>query len=238
MLYVLYGTDGEKLNSKLDELIESMLTKKPNASVKRFDAETFIPGQIEELVHEQGLFADRSIVVFSQVCADPAGKEVLAGALKDLVASQNVFILIEHSLDARTRERFKKAADKFQEFQSEEQTAAAAFNIFSLTDALARRDRKRLWILYRQARTADASDEEIVGTLFWQVKSALLSQAGTPQQAGLSPFVFKKARGMREKYTDAELKELSAHLVAMYHDARQGKRELGVALESFILQDV
>jgi len=111
------------------------------------------------------------------------------------------------------------------------------FNIFSLGDALGKRDRKNLWILYEKAIASGISPEEIHGTLFWQVKSMILSKsAKDAEEAVLKPYVFKKSNSYAKNFTSEELFAISSKLVDIYHEARRGVHDFGIALELFILQ--
>ena len=90
------------------------------------------------------------------------------------------------------------------------------FDIFSLANALGKRDKKGLWVLYQKAKLNNIADEQIHGILFWKVKSMILS-------AG------------RGAYSQDELKKLSNSLVNLYHDTRRGVHEMDSAMERFIL---
>jgi DNA polymerase III delta subunit len=78
--------------------------------------------------------------------------------------------------------------------------------------------------------------EEVHVNLSWQVRMMLLaSQSESAAQAGLKPFVYNKAKAYAKKYSQKELRALSRELVSMHHRVRQGRGELGVALERLIL---
>jgi len=186
-------------------------------------------------VYGQGLFSSKSIIVLDRVFGNEEGKEVILARLKDIAASENVFVLFEGGLDKKTLTKLEKHAEKSQGFDTKE-TKTERFNVFSLTDALGKRDRRALWVKYQQAKLSGVSDEEIHGVLFWQIKTMLLAaMSGSASEANLNPFVYKKSRGFLKNYTRPELSAFSASLVRLYHDARRGKHELGVALERFIL---
>ena len=64
MIYLLYGTDTIKTRKKLHTLLDSMFTKKPDASYVRVDTENFDKERIEEFIGSQGLFENKYIIVF------------------------------------------------------------------------------------------------------------------------------------------------------------------------------
>ena len=105
--------------------------------------------------------------------------------------------------------------------------------MFSLTDALGNRDKKKLWTLYQKAIRTNAVPEELHGILFWQVKTMLLvSQKETKD---LKPFAVSKAKKFIQNYSEEELQKLARNLVELYHDTRRGFVEFPIALEQFIL---
>lgn len=235
MLYVLHGTDTGRGRDKLHELVEQLRAKRSDAALIHLSEETCAVDALDELIYGQGLFSPKSIIVLDRVCAAEELKEAICARLADIGASENIFIIFEEKLDKKTLTKLKRHAAKIQEFEGEA-PAKERFNVFSLTDALGKRDRKALWVLYRKAKQAGVPDEEIHGILFWQVKAMLLSErAGSAKEAGLNPFVYKKSQGFLRNFSQGELSLLSSELVTLYHDARRGKHELGVALERLLL---
>ena len=143
----------------------------------------------------------------------------------------------EEKLDKQTLSAFKKHTEKVQSFILPQKIqTTAAFNMFSLSDALGERDKKRLWVLYQKGKFNGVSPEEAHGILFWGVKSIHLAHgAQNAEEAELNPFVFKKVARFASNYTTAELDRLSMSLIALYHSARRGMIPLDIALERFIL---
>ena len=237
MLYLLHGTDTGRGREKLGSLLESLYKKKPDASVMRIDDEGFDASALDELISGQGLFERKQIIVFDNVFRNTVAMEAISQSLKDIASSQNIFIVFEETLDKKTLSKFQKHAEKIQEFDKKDLgSAKKPFDIFSLTDALGKRDKKKLWILYQKARMHNISNEEVHGILFWQVKSMLLAgSAPNAKEAGLNPFVYRKATQFQKNYSDSELKTLSAVLISLYHDARRGIHDLGISLERFVL---
>lgn len=110
------------------------------------------------------------------------------------------------------------------------------FNIFSFTDALGARDKKQAWILYHKALTSGLSAEELFYKAVWIVKTMMLAgKSRSAEEAGLNPFVYKKAQSFLKKFKKGEVEKLSEDLVIGYHEARRGKGDLETALEKIIL---
>lgn len=249
MLYLLYGSDTEKARAKARELLESLQKKKPQAEVFRIDpssrvelttghsAENWFETRIDELVSSQGLFNSNYIVYFTNVFESPEAKEGFLKKLQDIADSPNIFLVVEQTVDKKTLIKITEVAEKVQPFDKlRAGHSKAEFNIFSLTDAFGKRDKKKLWVLYQRALQTDAMPEEIHGILFWQLKSMLLA-SGTKSagEAGVAPFVFTKAKNFLKSYSAEELRALSSTLVRMYHDAHRGIHDFEIALERFIL---
>ncbi len=220
MLYLLHGTDFEKVREKANSLQQDLLKKKPNASIFRFNAENFNQFQLEELITAQGLFENKYIVILDRVIENEEAKEFILKSLNNLKESSHIFIILQQKLDKASLTRIEKQAEKAQAFSADPSIKLGAgkekFNIFSLTFALEYRDKRKLWILYQTARK-NAVPEEIHGILWWKVKNMILS-------------------GKAGKYSADELKKIAFTLVSIYHDAHRGLFEFDLALERFILK--
>lgn len=235
MLYFIHGSDYLKVLEKSKNLVDSMLSKKPDASLFRLNSENWSPNSLQELVQGQGLFENKYIVTMSRLLEEKEIADFAVSVLGEISESPNIFIWTEESVDKKTLAKIEKYAEKVQIFEKKTLAQKADFNIFSLGDSLLSRDKKQLWILYQEALRVFAP-EEIHGTLFWQVKSAVLaSKAKDADDSGLKPFVYSKSKRAGLKYSPAELDNLSSSLVRIYHEARRGKTELEVGLEKFVL---
>jgi len=232
MLYALYGKDTHTVRKKLTALIEQLLTKKPDAPYVRFDAETFTEDTLSEYISAHGLFSERGIVVLDGVIFSDYGEKVLK-QLKDIAESENIFVVVEEKLDAKTRTKLEKHAKKIQEFKISTKESSGEFNVFSLTDALGKRDRKLLWTKYQEAIRSGAKPEDLHGILFWQTKTMLLVMQKNTK--GIKPFVVGKAKRFLENWNEMELKKLSLELVSVYHRARSGAYGLETGLERLLL---
>ena len=82
MLYVLYGTNTDKLRAKVHVLVDTLLDKKPDAAHVRFDAETFTPDVLSEYTQAQGLFTGRAIVVLDKIFDAEEGKQSVLDGVK------------------------------------------------------------------------------------------------------------------------------------------------------------
>lgn len=109
-------------------------------------------------------------------------------------------------------------------------------NVFALSDAVGRRDKKQAWLLYRKLIEEGLSPEEIHGTIFWQIKSLAIAEVSNNyNEAKMKPFVFSKAKGFLKKFKEGEIKNWLSKLVLIYHKSHRGEYALENALEIFIL---
>ena len=236
MIFLYYGNDRTKSRAKAREVLEIMHKKRPDAELITLTSENWQDGALNEIVGAQGLFEKKYMVLCDNLCDKKEIKEIVFDNLKLLKESDNAFVIIENTLDAKGNEKLVGFAEKSQEF-SEVKKIQEQFNIFSLAEALGKKDKKSLWVLYSKALMKNISPEEMHGILFWQVKTMLLAtKAGSAVEADLKPFVYSKAKSYLKNYSEKELVSISSNLVSLYHDARRGKGELETNLEKFILK--
>ena len=191
---------------------------------------------MDELIFSQGLFERKFIVFVNRLFENAEAKEAIVKKLSAIAKSENIFIFLEGKVDKATLLLIAEVAEKVQTFETKEGKKKFEFNIFSLTDAFGKRDRKNLWVLYQKASASGAIPEEIHGILFWQVKNMILaSETGSATEAGLAPFPFMKAKQFLKNYTLNELKHISSKLVTLYHDSHRGIHDFEIALERFVL---
>ena len=229
MIYFLYGTDKEKARS--------------NASFFKIDSENFSESILDEKIESQGLFENKYIVFLDSLFEKKEVKQSVLEKIKEIAESQNIFIFLEGKMDKASLSKIEKKAEKVQAFEKAEQGSKfgkgsdkEGFSIFTLADALGRRDKKVAWIIFTKAIMQGVVAEEIHGVLFWQVKSMLLAApASSAQEADLNPFVFSKAKSFSKNYKVAELQQLSSNLVDIYHQAHRGVFSLESAVEQFLL---
>lgn len=226
MLYLLHGSDTDAARAKANALLESLRAKKPDAGVFVMDDESFDAASFHELLGGQGLFERRSIVLLRRVFANKEAMEIILGKLPEVQKSENIFIIFEGKLLGETSDKFKQFSEKSQEFKLEgvQLKAKEKFNVFSLADALGRRDRKSLWVLYQKALRRGASPEEVNGILFWKVKELILA----------SP-VRSRASNGASSFSSEELRSLASRLVSLYHDSHRGLIDFETGLERFVL---
>lgn len=234
MIYLLYGQDFQKRGKKLHKILGSLKAKRPDASIFRVDEEELSEDQnsnkISELVGSQVLFGGNYVVIFESVFS-VAGDE-LKDRMGDMAESEHVFIFVEDKLKASEVKVFEKEGARVEVFESTS-SKPKKFNIFSIAEALASRQKNKLWMLYMEALRNNLSSEEIAGVLFWQIKTLLLVMRGDTK--GVKPFSVSKAKRSLGKWNEDKLEEALGSIVEIYHEARRGGRKMEEGLELFVL---
>ena len=179
MLYVILGTDRIMSRSKFATLRDSLIAKRPDASVAVFDEDTCDVAALPSLAASAGLFSAKSLVVLDSVLGDEAIREAVVNILSDISASENVFMLYEEKVDAKTKKSLEKYAEHMDVYDapklafrgvpvkraapvSEHARMCAAFSGFDLADAVASRDKKRAWmfVLQEHPRAVSSRDKK------------------------------------------------------------------------------
>ncbi len=236
MLYFFYGSDTDTTRAKANALVASLQKKKPDAELFRLDADSATPSRLDELIAGQGLFQKVYLVYTTDLFESEERKAEFLSRLPRIAESPNIFVAREGKLDKETALKISEKAEKVQLFDKKGGKKRPEFDIFSLTDAFGRRNRKKLWVLFQQAVASGAVPEEIHGILFWQVKSILLAHAcKTAEEAEVKPYTWSKAQSFAKNWSEAELKTLSSKLITMYHDSHRGIHDFEIALEKMVM---
>ncbi len=216
MIYFLHGTDIDKARTKAHELVESLLKKKPDASFFKMSVENFDDAELSSYIGGQGLFENKYIVFLDRLCEDKSIKENFLDKIKEISESRNIFIILEGKLDKASLTKIEKKSEKVQDFILPEGEKKESYNAFAVADALGKRDKKNLWVLYRKAIDKGEAVEALHGMMFWKVKTMIMNS-------------FPGA------YNKQELQDLAEKLITIYHESRRGSHELEIAVEELIL---
>lgn len=118
-------------------------------------------------------------------------------------------------------------------------------NIFHLTDAFGRKDKRTAWVLYQKALLSGLPAEEVFWKLSWQVKNILLMKRMSEElrksmeeiikESGISPFVVKNCLSFAKNFEVDKLDTLYLELIDIYHRVRRGKTDFDTSVEKFLL---
>lgn len=223
MLYVYHGLDMAKSLEKARALSNTLRAKRPDATYIEVQADTWSQSVIEENIGGQGLFSNKYIIFLNRVTEKGEAKELLPDLIQVMNESTNIFILLEGKLNADLKKAVEKYAEKVVETGGKENGGGSVekgkkeeFNIFALADAVGSRNALKSWSLYRQAVDAGIETENIIGVLFWKVKSMRTANS----------FV---------NYSKQELDMLIRDFIALYHDGHRGIVDMELAVEKRLL---
>ncbi|MDO8576125.1 MAG: hypothetical protein Q7R90_02320 [bacterium] len=213
MLYFFSGTDREKARTAMDAAVKRV-TKKGTRVVRISDAHT--PEDLRAALRGSGMFGDEQIVILDGVFPNREMETIVEGALPAMKKSPETFFALEEKPLADMRKKIEKYSEKSERYDSPGKKKDDG--IFRLSDAMAARDRKKLWVGYQRELGKGAAPEAIHGVLFWAAKDMFLSAKKDPE----------RSRGA----------QLLAILAELPHEARRRGEELEYALERFVLSGV
>lgn len=213
MLYLFHGTDTQKAREKARALIDALQKKKPDASYFKQTTDTLDEAVLEELTQSQGLFERKFIVYMDGILEEAEKKELLLSKLEPIKESDNIFVLLEKKIDAKSKKLFEKWAEKIQVYDEAEKKKPDGFNIFDMTYALSSGDIPKAWALFNEARRKEMRGEEIHGVLWWHSKK------------------------MYERNpNDMRMKNKLYEMMSMYHEAHRGNIDFLRGLERWVLE--
>lgn len=233
MLAVFFGNDQIKVRAEAHQYIDAML--KPDQIVVRIEADNYEGGQLVNFSTSSVLFGLMPIYLVDTLSAKTEAYTELLEQLEVLAESNCVFVVIEKDLNAGDKKQFAKQTDNLNEYKKV--STETKFNPFTLAEALARKDKRLLWVLLNEAERKNLPAEEIIGILWWQLKTLRLAMlTNSAEEAGVKDFPYKKAKQALRDFKEGEIENLSFKLLNLYHDGHAGKCDINLALEEWVLR--
>jgi hypothetical protein len=200
---------------------------------KKIDADTYVAGMCTDIAHAVSLFGVASVYLLDTPSSETVFNEEVLDTLAAFAESSDVFIVLEEKLLAPQKKIYQKHAQVCEEIVGDPKKV---FNAFALVDSLLAKDKKTLWLQLRDGYANKLSAEEIIGTLWWQLKTLrLASITKNASEAGMKDFPYNKAKRALKNFKDGEIEILSRSLLSVYHDGHGGRRDIDLALEEWIL---
>lgn len=201
--------------------------------LERIEAESYVQGVCTDIANSMSLFGQKTVYLIDTPSSDALFKDEVEASLQLFKESTNIFVVVETSLLAPAKKVFAKYTDSMEEVTS---VTPERFNAFSMADSLSSKDKKTLWLQLQDAKRDGLSAEEIIGTLWWQLKTLRLAKlTSSAEEAGMKDFPYNKAKRALHNFKDGELESLSKSLLGLYHDGHLGKRDIDLALEKWTL---
>ena len=215
MIYLFAGEEREKKLEAYKKFLDSLPS---GAEIYRFEKDTWDSEQVQSLGSGHGLFWAKSAVIFSGVLEDEQIKSFILEKLSLFSESGNDFIFLEGKLLKAILDEFEKARAEINLYEKSK-APTRKFNSFTLANSLEARNKKDLWLRFREAMKENIPLEELSGILFWKAKDMLLK---------------KNYR----KYSEKELENLAVGISYLLPEARANGDDSEIALEKFILEAV
>jgi len=238
MSALYYGTDTEILLNKVAEELERFQRKYPNGRIVRFDSENFSPSSVLTEICGGGLFALPNLIILDRISLHEEGKDFYKEHHESIAGSMHTIVVREDKIDKPTVVKLEKSGITPHYFELQEKKAREEFTIFDVAMAFGARDKKRLWVAFDTAKRKGSLAEEIHGTIFWAVKTMLITALVTPKEAGeigVKEYSYRTYKAFTKNYSITELRQILSDLKEMYHEGHEGGRDLEVLLERYIL---
>lgn len=232
MLHVYYGNDSTTVRERAFAAVESLATE--GVRVTRLESGQFERGMLANLLGAASLWGDPELYLIDTPSEDADFYAELVAHVAELGESNNTFVVMETTLLAPERKKFEKYASVLEESK---RLVVERFDVFRMAEALSKRDKKSLWVLLQEAKQAGLAAEEIIGTLWWQLKTLRLAAlTKSADEAGMKEFPYNKAKRALSGFKAGEIEKLSIDLLRVYHDGHGGVRDTDEGLEEWVLR--
>jgi len=229
MLHLYYGSDGITVRKKALEVAQDK-----DYPVVRFEAETYVSGALQDISSSLSLFGDITTYIIDTPLSNPIMWEELLAVAHHLHDSKQLYIVVDGVLSASLLKKISPYLDEVASYAKSKETN---FNIFLIAEALAMREKKTLWILFTEALRQSISAEELIGILWWQLKSLRVAAVTmSAHEAGMKEYSYNKAKRALKQFTEGELEQLTKSLLSVYHQGHSGEKDIWIGLEEWVLR--
>lgn len=214
MIYLFHGSDVEKTRAKAFEWVAKARAKEPNLAYVRLAREELTNASLEDAAFSGGLFVKRLLILIDDPFQEESSTDILEEHIDNLAASDNAIIILAPKLPAT---KVKKIAAKAKVEYKYDRPAVGNTRGFNanLVNALAARNREKLWLEINRALIAGDAPEMLHGLLHWKARDLIEkgSRAWEPQES----------------------RRLSLALITLLQNSRRSGLDLSLSLERFAL---
>jgi len=234
MLYLFYGTDNLQAREGVTNLLRELREQTPNLTVYNQEPASYTAGEWASLATSVTLFGTPNIYLVYQPTEQVECYNELVKNADLLAKSEHHFVVSAGGLSVVDKKLLTAVATTHTEYKKVD---SERFNLFALAEALAGRDKRTLWFLLQDARREGIATEEIIGVLWWQLKTMRLA-AGTNSatEAGVKDYPYNKAKRALSRFKAGEVEALARALLFLYHAGHTGRVDIGLALERWVLE--
>ena len=230
MLYLFRGSDGGRVRERAFAWIAAARTKEPNLTYVRLASEDLCDATLEEVTSSTGLFVQRLLVLLDdpfptsrvrEEWAEDMGSIAAGGAspldpyLEALAVSDNAVVVLAPGLSSLRAKKLVPFAKVDYVFDAPTSRAVTRGFNTDLVNALAARNREKLWLEVVLALRAGDAPEMLHGLLHWKARDVM-------------------ERGARA-WSPAAARELSLSLITLLQESRRAGLDLAQSLERFAL---
>ena len=192
-------------------------------------ADTLESFDLEELALSAGLLNEKRLVYLYDCLSDEKSWNIIAPSLENIENSEHVFIFSDVKMVAAA----KKGISKYiKDLPKTKMTAQEDKSVFTLADAIAKRDKKDAWKRYTELKEK-IPFEEIHGVIVWNIKTMLMIKK-FGKNPSINPFVYKKNKPLADAEDMVKLEQEYRDLLIM-RNLRETHTDLSRKLEKFIL---
>ncbi|MDO8593787.1 MAG: hypothetical protein Q7R59_02735 [bacterium] len=193
MIYLFHGSDVEKARTKAFEWVAAAKKKEPNLAYVRLSREELTDAALEDAALSGGLFVKRLLILIDDPFQEDDSPNILEEHLDALADSDNAIIILAPKLSsAKAKKIIAKAKMVYTYDKPVTREDARGFNA-NLVNALAARQREKLWLEINRALRAGDAPEMLHGLLHWKARDLrdrklsldLISLLQTSRRGGL-----------------------------------------------------
>lgn len=239
MIYLFCGSDDNKVLAKLQNVLEKLKAKRPDASVYSFANDNFDMAAVENLLQADSLFEAKYILVWQNLLTgekkNEEREEEVTTLLKLAQDSPHIVLWREGELTAKQKTTFSKQVEKIEEFEVKSKTGQD-FNLFALVDYLGDGRKQEAWLfLHEGFSKGKVADELLIPILYFSKTLALVSTLRSGETADLKPFVLSKYKKFAQKIGKEKALKKYTELLEAVAEARTIAVPLSTKLEGWIL---
>ncbi len=235
MLIVYFGNDGVKMRRAATTLVGEY--QEQHFLRNDLDGNNWEVGAIPLAIGNTSLFAEKQLYLLDSTAMNKTeGQDFLKEVetnLDGMHTSDNIFLWLTSNLSAASKKSLASLSITTTEFKKTENKQP---DVFAIARALARKDKKNLWLCFCATKDQGVAAEETIGILWWQLKTLqLAAHTKTAEEAGMKDYSYRQAKQALVNFKAGEIAELAAGLLAVYHEGHSGKKDIDLALEQWLL---